>query len=51
MRSAAPGGPKDRQPKAPVREPPRKPYRPGYDVPKPVPIDDPEPPIPEKQEN
>jgi hypothetical protein len=27
----------------PIREPPRKPYRPGHDVPKPLPVDDPVP--------
>jgi hypothetical protein len=27
----------------PIREPPRKPYRPGRDVPKPLPVDDPVP--------
>lgn len=34
------------RPKKPIREPPRKPHRPGRDVPKPVPIDDPKPPKP-----
>jgi len=39
---ALPGGGEPR-PKRPIREPPRKPYEPGRDVPKPVPIDDPKP--------
>jgi hypothetical protein len=41
-----PGGGDDRWPKRPIRDPPRKPYRPGKDVPEPVPIDDPKPPKP-----
>lgn len=40
------GGQVEKPPKKPIKEPPRKPDRPGRDVPKPVPIDDPQPPKP-----